>query len=617
MANSSLVLSSLDFDTLKSNFKEFLKTQSVLKDYNFDGANMNVLLDVMSYNSYLNSFYLNMVASEMFLDSAQKYDSVVSHAKELNYLPRSAHSAAANVSFTIQTTGIGKKFTIPKGTRFFGTNANGSFSFVTQKPTIYTSSNGTFTVNNLQIKEGAYFRDSFVVDYDIEDQKFVLSNQNIDVDSVTVQVIEDNDFTNPLDFLFAETLFGLDKNSKIYFLQGADNNKYEITFGDGYFGRKPKNGATIRVDYVITNGYDGNGVEEFNITDDLGTVNGGTATIAEVVTLSVSNSGSDQETLSSVKFSAPRYFATQQRAVTSDDYTSLVLNNFGGEVADVVVYGGQDVEPKKYGRVLICIKPIDGTIAPDYIKNKISNYMLEYIALPNRIELTDPEYLYVSVETTIQYDPYVTDKTPEELETIVLNAIRDYSLENLEKFANDLRYSRLISDIDNSDVGITSNSTELRIIKRIAPKINFPTTFNIDLNNTIYYEGQTVDTGIPHTELYLTSFDTHVEHAAIISSRFTFIFNGTNFVNSYIADDGAGTLKVYCSVNNVLTALQPIGTVNYETGYITINDILVAEYSNYISLYVRSRDLDIYADKNMVIIIDPSDVIITTTETIR
>lgn len=608
-ANSSLNLSSLDFDTLKGNFKEYLKNQSVLKDYNFDGSNMSVLLDVMAYNSYLNAFYLNMVASEMFLDSAQKYDSVVSHAKELNYLPRSTHSAVANVSFTVAASGFQGKMTVPKGTRFFGLNSKGDFSFVTREVNTYTSSNSTFAVDNLQIYEGSYFRDSFVIDSDIEDQRFVLSNQNLDTNSITVQVIEDNDFSNPITFRFAETLFGLDDKSKVFFLQGADNNKYEVTFGDGFFGRKPKNNATIYIDYMVTNGSDGNGVEAFTLSSDLGVINGGTADSSAIVTIASSTSGANQESLSSVKFSAPRYFATQQRAVSSDDYSALVLNNFGGEVSDVIIYGGQDLEPKLYGRVVVCLKPAVGTIAPDYLKNEITNFLLNYIALPNRVVIQDPDFLYCKLDTTVQYDTYTSQKTFSEIKSSVLDTLVSFSSNNLEKFSDDLRYSDLITSIDNAEASIISNQTHLRLIKRITPLFNFPTSYSVSTGNPFFYETPAIQTAVPHTELYLTSYESHFEHASLISSRFTYSYNGRIYQNSYLADDGEGIVKVYTlGSNGQIVPLVAVGTINYDKGSFSLSQILLTDYANYVSIYLQTRDFDFYANLNNILIIDPEDI---------
>lgn len=627
-ANSSLTLSSLDFDTLKGNFKEFLKTQSVLKDYNYDGSNINVLLDVMAYNSYLNSFYLNMVASEMFLDSAQKYDSIVSHSKELNYTPRSAHCSVANVSFTVETNGILGHLTIPKGTRFSGSNANGSFNFVTDSRITVTSTNNIFSVDNLQINEGIYFQDSFVMNYDIENQIFVLSNQNIDTNTLEVYVVEDNGQTNT-EFTRTITLFDLDNQSEVFFVQGSDSNKYELVFGDGYFGRKPKNGATIIAKYIVTDGYAGNGVEEFTLDDDIGPYNGGVASASLITTVTSSVGGSDQESIESVRFSAPRYFATQERAVSSDDYAALVKNNFGGEIQDVAIFGGQDVEPKKYGRVIVCLKPVIGTIAPDYLKNRISNYLLKYISLPNRIELADPEYIYVKVDTTVQHDIYSTSKSVYEIKTEVLNSILAYSSDHLEMFANDLRSSRLTAEIDNSDTSVTSNQTTLRISKRIAPLLNSATTYSITTKNTIAYETpakKVYENGvlIPHTELYMSTYDNHFEHASLVSSRFTYKYNGVNYPNAYFADDGQAAttgddagkaiIKVYAPLNGVITPIVEVGKIKYSDGSFTLNNITISSYTGEISIYLKNLESDIFAQLNNIIKIAPEDVTINIIE---
>jgi len=615
-ANSSIVLTSLDFDTLKENFKSFLSTQSVFKDYDFNGSNINVLLDVMSYNTYLNAFYLNMVASEMFLDSSQKYDSVISHAKELNYTPRSARSAAAEVTLTLTGSSSGQ-IQIPKGTRFTGTNSNGIYSFTTNELSSYISASNTYTVSNLMIYEGKYFTDSYVVNYNIESQKFLLTNKNVDIDSLEVTVYENNG-ANTTMFSRAQTLYGLTNISNVYFLQAAQNNLYEIVFGDGLFGRLPLNGATVSVNYRISSGIVSDGISSFTLTDDLSNSNTKTIRPNSISVVSNSAGGADQESIDSVKFSAPRYFATQQRAIASEDYSSLVLSNFGGAISDVNVYGGETTEPKKYGRVIIVVKPSNGTIAPDYLKTQISNYLLDFIALPNRVEIVDPEYLYVSVISYVQYDSKLTTKTLAEIQTAVLNSIVSYSTNNLELFGNDLRSSRLTSTIDNADDSITSNQTNIILVKRLAPKLDYATSYNLDMNNVIYYEGLTVDAGIPHTELYITSFDTHVEHASVISDRFTWVdTEGTQYELAYLADDGGGNIKVYATVQQKIQPISTIGSVDYENGTIQINNLIAASYTNYINLYVRTRDSDIYAKNDKILIIDSTDISVIVTETKR
>jgi hypothetical protein len=333
---------------------------------------------------------------------------------------------------------------------------------------------------------------------------------------------------------------------------------------------------------------------------------------------SSSAGGANQESIESVKFSAPRYFATQQRAVASDDYSSLVLNNFGGVISDVNVYGGETIEPKKYGRVIIVVKPANGTIAPDYIKSQIASYLKDFIALPNRVEIGDPDYLYVSIISYVQYDPKQTTKSISEIQAAVLNSITNYSMNNLEYFGNDLRFSRLSTDIDNADSSITSNQTDLRAVKRLSPKLNYATSYKLDMNNVIYYEGGTLDTGIPHTELYISNFDTHVEHASVISDKFTWVDSaGTEYPLSYIADDGAGNIKIYSTVQLNIQSIANIGSVDYTNGLIQINNLTTSYYSNYINLYVRTRDSDIYAKNDKIILIDPTDVSIIVTETRR
>jgi hypothetical protein len=615
--NSPLTLSSIDFDTLKENFKEFLKTQSVFKDYDFDGSNINVLLDVMSYNSFLNAFYLNMVASEMFLDSAQKYDSVISHAKELNYLPRSAKSSIAEINLSLQTTINSGKLNIPKGTRFSGFNANGSFTFTTDQSKVLSSGSNTFTTANLLIYEGDYYKDSFVVDYSIENQQFILTNKNIDVNSLTLNVVENNGSSNT-EFKRVETLFGLNGQSNVYFLQGAQSDSYEIVFGDSLFGRKPQDGAVLNANYRVSSGIDADGITVFSLQDDFGPINSGQITSSTITLVSSSSGGSEKENMDSVRFSAPRYFATQQRAISSDDYKSLVLVNFGGEISDVTVYGGQEIEPKLYGRVIVAVKPTTGTIAPNYIKNKIYNYLQDYIALPNRIVITDPEYTYCDIFTEVQYDPKSTTKTPSEIQTAVLSSILNYSSNNLEKFANDLRYSRLTASIDSADSSITSNDTELRIIKRIVPNFNQDTTYNISVGNVLYYDASIFSDNAQHKQLHDSEIDARYAHATLISSNFTYNANdGKVYELAFFEDDAKGNILLYAPIGTTLLPIETVGTIDYATGNINLNEINVASYSNYISLYIRSRFKDIYAAQNKIISIDPNDVTISVIETQR
>jgi hypothetical protein len=605
MANSSLNISSLDFDTLKENFKTYLQNQSVLKDYDFDGSNINVLLDVMSYNSYLNSFYMNMVASEMFLDSSQKYDSVASHSKELNYLPISNKSSTAFLDLTFETTGINGPLTIPKGTRFSGSNSNDSFEFVTNDVNIITSANDTYSISNVEILEGSFFQDSFIYDSTDETQVLRLSNQNIDVNTLTVTVIENNG-ANSYNYSRAENLLGINKNSQVFFLQPSDNNRYEIAFGNDIFGRRPQNFATIEADYIVNNGKDSNGVTALSLVDDLGPINSGEISTVTPTVITNSADGAFQETIDEVKFRAPRYFATQQRAVASNDYSALVLARFGGALSDVNVYGGQEVEPKQYGKVLLSLKPASGIVAPDFLKNDILNYLLDYIALPNRVVFVDPDLFYVHVISSVQLNTITSLKSVNDINALVIQDIIDFGNTNLSKFDNDFRYSKFVSSIDTVDENITSNDTQVRLLSRQTPKVNEKVSFIINYNNELESR-KTLCTGYTHNSVVLTT------------TQFTYLDDDANETAfAQIKDNGSGILEVYKEIDGKLIIIKSnIGTINYTTGKVEIDNIKIKSYDQYISFLVNTKNKDVISSQNMILLIDNSNVNVNVIETVK
>lgn len=594
-ANSALTLTSLDFDLLKNNLKSYLSTQSVFQDYNFDGSNINVLLDVMSYNTYLNSFYLNMVASEMFLDSAQKLDSVVSHAKELNYIPQSAKSSDATVSFTVQATISNNSLTLPRGLKFSGTNSNNSFIFTTESDTSYISTTGTYTISNLQIYEGLFIQDTFVLNANIDGQQFILSNKNIDTDSLSLVVTENGVNTT---FTQVQTLFNLDTSSNVYFLQAAQNNQYEILFGDGLFGRIPVNGALVTAQYRVTNGPLADGVTSFHLADDIGLLNQTSAIVSDITVVANSSGGSNSETIDSIKFNAPRYFATQQRAVSTDDFKSLILAKFSGQISDVSVYGGDTLTPKQYGRVVVSLKPSGGTIASDAVKNSISTYLTNYISLPTRIIISDPDYYYIGVTSTVNFNQNSTTLFPNAIQNKVANTISSFASSNLGNFSSIFRYSKFVASIDNTDSSILSNDTQITMIKRLAPLTNYGTSFTINYNNALEYESHLV------TAARLS------DEASLYSSPFTYVdSSGNQTPNAIIRDDNQGILVVYAYVNGIFTILnQNIGTVNYSTGLVQINSLITSSYTNYISLYAILSVNDITVNQNQILMIDNADV---------
>jgi len=605
MANNSLNVSSLDFDTLKENLKVFLQGQNTFKDFDFEGSNINVLLDVMTYNSYLNSFYLNMVASEMFLDSSQKYDSVASHSKELNYLPISNRSSVAFLDLTFETTGINGPLTIPKGTRFSGSNSNDSFEFVTNEVNVITSANDTYSISNVEVLEGSFFQDSFIYDSTDETQVLRLSNENIDVNTLTITVIENNG-ANTFNYTRAENLLGINKNSQVFFLQPSDNNRYEIVFGNDIFGRRPKNFSIVTAEYIVNNGKDSNGISDLSLVDDLGPINSGEVNNVTSTVVTNSADGAYQETIDDVKFRAPRFFATQQRAVASNDYSALVLARFGGALSDVNVYGGQEVEPKQYGKVLLSLKPASGTIAPDFLKNDVLNYLLDYIALPNRVVFVDPDFFYIHVISTVQLNTVTSLKSVSDIGALVTQDILDFGTDTLSKFDNDFRYSKFVTSIDAVDENITSNDTQVRLLSRQTPKVNEKVSFVINYNNELEAR-RTLCTGFIHPSVVLTT------------TQFTFLDDDDNETEfAQIRDDGNGNLEVYKEISGQLVTIKSnIGSINYTTGEVEVDNIKIKGYDQYISFLVNTKNKDVISSQNMILLIDNSNVNVNVIETVK
>ena len=394
--------------------------------------------------------------------------------------------------------------------------------------------------------------------------------------------------------------------STVYFIQAVEGGKYEIKFGDGLFGKKPINGASINVDYIVTNGSDGNGVENFVLSDNIGPGNGGEATASDITVITSSIQGANQESIENIRFNAPRYYATQQRAVSVDDYYSLVRAEFGGAVDDVIIYGGQDLEPKLYGRVIVSIKPTASITASSLLKNDIINYLQDYIALPNRIIVTDPEYFYIDVTTTVQFNSKLTTKYSTEIKSMILDGIINFSKDHLEKFGNDFRYSRFVTHIDSLDQSITSNDTRVKIVKRLTPKLLFATSFDIRFNNGAEQEGYYNGVAYP-------------DERVLGSTSFSYVDEDDNiYPNCYLEDDAVGNVIVYTYLKGVRTVLKAdIGTIDYNTGMVTISNLKTADYDGYIELSLTTKNKDIIASKNVVLLIDPVDVNIEIIETIK
>ena len=585
-ANTSINLVNLDFTSLKESLKTYLKTQNTFKDYDFEGSNMSVLLDVLSYNTYMNTFYLNMIGNEMFLDSAQLRESVISRAKELNYTPRSFKSARATVTLTVQTDGSVASVTAPKGTSFNSRIGSNTFTFTTDQNIVFSGANSTFVSDQIVIYEGQYVNDTFTVNNSDTRQRFVLSNPTIDADSLTVTVIEDNG-AEILTYLKATSLFDKQANSQIFFVQGAENDKYEVLFGDGVLGRKPKDNSIVVCEYRICKGELPNGA--FKFTSD-GAINGFSNVV--VSTISAAAQGAIHESIESVKFNAPRYFTTQERAVTAEDYRNLLLLNFP-EINAVSVYGGEEAIPAVYGKVFIAVdlKNVDGV--PDIRKQQYYNFIKPRSSLSIDPVFIDPDFMYVDVTTTIRYNLNVTPLNSESIKQEVLTAIIAFNSTYLDDFNKTLRYSNFVKAIDAADRSILSNDTIVRPIRLITPTLNVDTNYDIDFAQSIENNFAALATQYPSN--YISSIES------------------TNFVTKnkivFLEDDGNGVIRIVTLEGNNHVVVENVGSIDYNTGKVQLRKLNVTSYSGTgIKVYARTKRKDISSLLRTLLTIKAEDV---------
>jgi len=585
-ANGFITTAELNFDTYRANLKEYLRSQPQFADYNFEGSNFSVLLDILAYNTYMNAFYLNMIGSEMFLDSATLPEAVASHAKELNYTPSSRSASKAATTLTlVNLEPNAASVTVPK--YFKVTTKLGGKTKIFSTQDAYTISKTTnFVSSNVELYEGKITREYFTeANTSSTKTRYVISSSNVDISTLDVRIKPSIGVNSYFQYSRAYNLYGLTSVSNTYFVQGYGTNKYEIVFGNGISGRSLTPGNIVEVTYLDTSGEDGDFATLFEPIDTLSDDKGNiiASNKIKVTTITPSSGGSERESIESIKFNAPRYYATQNRAVTKEDYISLIKINFPS-IESVTVFGGEENTPKMYGKVIIVTKPYGSEITPDFTKVQIGNYLRDRMPLSISPVFEDPDSFYVNIDSTITFNPSLTSKASSDIKADVLNAISQFNQNNLQQFNQNLRVSKLVATIDNADTSILGNDTRVRMIKRIYPNRNSPYSITFQTHNRIYQE----------------SIGANVQ--GVTSSIFTYNLNGTN-VNAYFADNGQGTLTLYAG-----SYTQTIGTVDYITGQIAIDSLIVSDYTNYISIYIITDSEDIIIQRDQILSIDSVDV---------
>jgi len=484
----------LDFDQIKTSIREYLRANSNFTDYDFNGSNLSMILDVLAYNTYITSYNANMLSNEVFIDSATLRENIVSLARNIGYVPTSKSAAKANISFFVDTsTFITRPITITLKSGVVCTSSssfNGqSFSFIIPQDITVPVVDGIAFFDSVDIYEGSLILNNFTVNANNKNQRFILNNSNIDIDSISVFVRDTQASTIRNQFTLAKNLFNINSNSKVFFIQEIEDQRYELIFGDGIFGEKLNNLNFIEVYYNVTNGPDANGISSFNFNGRLLDNNGLVVTsgFSLITTNSISQNGREIESVDSIRKYAPRKYSSQNRAVTALDYETIIPSIFP-EAESVSVFGGEELVPPKYGKVFISIKPINGEFISNLVKENIKKSLKQYSVAGIVPEILDLKYLYVETNSTVYYNTNQT-LSPNDLRTTVLNNIISYSNSSeLNKYGARFKYSKFLKVIDDSSNSITSNITKVNIRRDLRAALNQFATYEICYGNQFHIQ---------------------------------------------------------------------------------------------------------------------------------
>jgi hypothetical protein len=583
VANNKITTQDLDFDGIKSNLKTFFQGQTELSDYNFEGSGLALLLDVLAYNTHYNALYTNLAVNEAFLDSAVKRNSVVSKAFELGYLPKSATSAKSTVNITVSgVTGSPGLYSLSANTPFT-TNVNGTtYTFYNLAPAVAQNNGGTYKFSNVVLTEGIPLTQSYIVS---DTTSYIISNQNCDISTLTVDVYDNPNSSVKTKFSQVDDIISVQVDEPVYFIKEIEGGKYEIQFGNGRIGRAVSNGNMIVMNYMVSNRANANGARVFNTT--------GLGSSTNIVTLTTSSGGGDAETIEDIKFNAPRLYNANNRAVTSEDYRSLLIAKFPN-IDSINVWGGDDNIPPVYGKVFISILPkyngVLTTAEKDIIKNDILKSRKTVTIVP---EFVEPFYLNIKLNTTVYYNSDTTSKSAYDISVAATNAILDYNNTNLKKFDSIFRYSKLMAAIDGADIAINSNISTLVIDRTLPVKFNVTTNYLFHIDNPVYSSG--------------------VPEDAVTSNGFYVFGDNTNI--QYLKDDGYGIIQRYyidpITLLPVFTNTNQ-GTINYSTGSLSLTALHVTRFaSTELIISFKMQSNDILSVRDHIVRIEPASLTVT------
>ena len=599
MASNKLQVSDFDFDDIKANLKSFLQDQSEFQDYDFEGSGFAVLLDLLAYNTHYLGFNANMLANEMYLDSADIRKNIVSLAKMLGYTPTSPKSPTATVDIlmnNIPTTVA--TITMAKGTAFTTSVDGETYQFVTNAIHTLTPTNGVYKFSNIPLYEGTLVTFKYTADSTDVDQRFVIPSVSADTSTLKVSVQNSASDTTTSTYTLATGITSINATSKVYFLQEMEDGKFEVYFGDDVLGNKLDDGNIVILEYIVSNKDEANGASSFTLSGSIGGYSDVTLT-----TVSSAQGGAEAQTKESIRYNAPLQYSAQDRAVTTGDYETIVQSLYPN-AQSVSAWGGEDDETPVYGVVKIAIKAASGSTLTNTTKTNLVTQLKKYNVASVRPEIVDPETTSILLTTNVKFDQNSANKTADTLKSDILTTLTNYNTNTLTQFDGVFRYSKVTGLIDNTDSSILSNITTLKIRKDFTPTLAVSSKYNVYFRNSLYN---------PHSG--------HNSAAGGILESSGFKVSGDSSTVFYLDDDGAGNVRRYSfsGATRVYSASNQ-GTIDYDTGSITINSLSVlsvenirGEASSKIELTVVPSSNDVVPVRDQILEIDTANSAITVT----
>jgi hypothetical protein len=594
----------LDFDQIKTSIKDYLRSNSNFTDYDFEGSNLSIMIDILAYNTYISSYNANMMSNEVFIDSATLRENVVALARNIGYVPKSKTCASAKITFSVDVANFESNFPVNvtlKAGEVCNSTGSGYNGYIFSIPSDVTVSvvDNIATFDNITIYEGSFIKEYYTVDSFDLNRRYILDNPNIDTKTIRVKVRPSQTSTIVNEYTLANSLIEIEQNPRVYFIQEIEDQRYEIFFGDGIFGQKLENGNYIEISYIVTNGDESNGVNSFNFIGNLVTNNNISLTknISLITTTSVSRGGSDIESIDSIKKYAPKIYASQNRAVTAKDYESIIPMLYP-ETESISVFGGEELSPPQYGKVFITIKPINANFVSESIKDNLKRELRKYSVAGIVPEFLDLKYLYLEVYSSIYYNSNLVANSEEVQKTVLENITKYAKSSELNKYGSRFKYSKFLKIIDDSHKSITSNITSVLMRRDIKPSLNSIANYEICFGNSFHIKNH--------------------NGYNIKSSGFKLSDIADTVYFSDIPDSTGKTGSIFVFKldfeNNPIVLKTKLGKIDYEKGEIIVNALNIISSSKtkndepIIEISVSPKSNDVIGKQDLYLQLDYDNI---------